>query len=155
MRALYRQLICGAAALPLITFAVTGFSPCNSTLRPGEVWLDDRGEPINAHGGGFLYEHGIYYWFGEARTARGNKGVSCYSSRDLYNWKNEGTALALADEASSPISAGNIIERPKVIYNRQTGKYAMWFHNELRGRGYSAAQTGVAVSEKVTGPYRL
>jgi hypothetical protein len=31
----------------------------------------------------------------------------------------------------------------------------MWFHNELRGRGYSAAQTGVAVSEKVTGPYRL
>ena len=119
------------------------------------MWPDDSGQPISAHGAGFLYDGGTYYWFGEARTSHGNKGVSCYSSHDLYNWKNQGIALALADDAASPISPGNVIERPKVLYNRQTGKYVMWFHNELRGKGYAAAQTGVAVADQVAGPYRF
>jgi hypothetical protein len=30
----------------------------------------------------------------------------------------------------------------------------MWFHHELKGQGYRAAMTGVAVSDKVTGPYK-
>ncbi|MCC5691552.1 hypothetical protein LH484_26610, partial [Klebsiella pneumoniae] len=29
----------------------------------------------------------------------------------------------------------------------------MWFHLELAGKGYSAARTGVATADKVTGPY--
>jgi beta-xylosidase len=29
----------------------------------------------------------------------------------------------------------------------------MWFHLELRGKGYKAARAGVAVSKKITGPY--
>jgi beta-xylosidase len=29
----------------------------------------------------------------------------------------------------------------------------MWFHLELKGQGYKAAKTGVAVSDKVTGPF--
>jgi hypothetical protein len=48
---------------------------------------------------------------------------------------------------------GSVIERPKVIHNPHTLKYVMWFHLELKGQGYSAARSGVAVSDKVTGPY--
>ena len=29
----------------------------------------------------------------------------------------------------------------------------MWFHLELRGKGYKAARAGLAISDKVTGPY--
>lgn len=46
------------------------------------------------------------------------------------------------------------MERPKVIYNERTGKLVMWFHLELKGKGYAAARTGVAVSDKVAGPYK-
>ena len=51
------------------------------------------------------------------------------------------------------VTAGCVIERPKVIYNNKTDKFVLWFHLELKGQGYSAAQTGVAVADKPTGPY--
>lgn len=152
---LNRRLFYTAGLLFAASLTLAALPPLIESFRPGEVWLDESGQPINAHGAGFLYDGGTYYWFGEARTVHGNKGVSCYSSRDLYNWKNEGTALAVADDPASPIAPGNVIERPKVIFNRQTGKYVMWFHNELRGKGYSAAQTGVAVADRAAGPYRF
>ena len=31
----------------------------------------------------------------------------------------------------------------------------MWFHLELKGKGYEAARSGVAVSDTPTGPYRF
>jgi hypothetical protein len=37
-------------------------------FRPGEVWPDTSGTPINAHGGGILLHQDIYYWFGEHKT---------------------------------------------------------------------------------------
>jgi len=46
------------------------------------------------------------------------------------------------------------VERPKVLHNPKTGKYVMWFHLELAGRGYNAARVAVAVSDTVTGPYQ-
>lgn len=130
-----------------------------NSFKPGELWLDTNGKHINAHGGGILFHKGKYYWFGEHKVAGmdGNKamvGVSCYSSKDLYNWNNEGTALAVAAAGSgSDIDKGAVIERPKVIYNEKTGKFVMWFHLELKGQGYNAARTAVAVADKVTGPY--
>ena len=30
----------------------------------------------------------------------------------------------------------------------------MWFHHELKGQGYKAAMTGVAVSDNISGPYK-
>ena len=42
-----------------------------------------------------------------------------------------------------------------MIHNARTGKYVMWFHLEPKGAGYTGAQSGVAVSDKVTGPYRF
>lgn len=127
-------------------------------FNPGQPWRDSKGEIINAHGGGFLFNDGKYYWFGEHKGegATGNQamvGVHCYSSSDLYNWKDEGIALSVVKDNTSPIVEGCIIERPKVIFNARTKKFVMWFHLELKDKGYKAAQTGVAVSEKVTGPY--
>lgn len=125
---------------------------------PGAIWPDNNGKHINAHGGGILFFNGKYYWFGEFKIEgpAGNSaqvGVSCYSSADLYNWKDEGIAMPVSSDTTSEIVKGCVIERPKVIYNAKTGKFVMWFHLELKGKGYSAARTGVAVSDKVTGPY--
>lgn len=128
------------------------------SFHPGEVWLDADSVHINAHGGGILNHNNVYYWFGEHKTeGRGGNtalvGVQCYSSEDLYNWKNEGVALAVSEEEGSEIEKGSVIERPKVIYNQKTKKFVMWFHLELKGKGYSAARTGLAVSDHITGPY--
>ena len=128
----------------------------------GETWTDTAGEPINAHGGGVLFHDGVYYWYGENRGRRTpdvrwppSPGVSVYSSSDLLNWSNDGIALATVDDEQSDITRGCNIERPKVIYNAKTGKFVMWFHLELKGRGYAAARTAVAVADKPTGPFKF
>lgn len=121
--------------------------------------MDNNGVHINAHGGGFLFFNDTYYWFGEHKTEseagnKANVGVHCYSSKDLYNWKDEGIALSVSNDSASLIEEGCIIERPKVIYNTKNKQFVMWFHHELNGKGYDAAMTGLAVSDKVTGPYK-
>ena len=147
-------LFCGAAAIS------TGKTPeKHSSFKPGEIWTDNNGVHINAHGGGILYDKGTYYWYGEHKVEgdAGNYaqvGVHCYSSRDLYNWKDEGIALKVVEgDNSHPIAKGCILERPKVVYNKKTKKYVMWFHLELKGKGYGAAQAGVATATKPTGPF--
>jgi len=129
-----------------------------SGLPNSGVWRDDHGVAINAHGGGMLHFAGRYYWFGEHKTAgdEGNLahvGVHVYSSVDLLQWKDEGIAFAVADDPKSEIARGCILERPKVLYNRRTGKFVMWFHLELPGGRYDSARSGVAVADRVTGPY--
>ncbi len=72
------------------------------SFTPNGQWLDNNGVMIQAHGGGVLWDEKTqkYYWYGEQKgenkLSDGNIaaiGVSCYSSKDLYNWKNEGMAL--------------------------------------------------------------
>ncbi|WP_445734422.1 glycoside hydrolase family 43 protein [Mariniflexile sp.] len=129
-----------------------------ASFKPGAIWEDTDGIHINAHGGGITIVGDTYYWFGEHKVAggRGNQswvGVGVYFSKDLYNWKNEGIALPMKKDSTSMLIEGSVVERPKVIFNKKTGKYVMWFHHELKGQGYDAALTGVAVSNDVTGPY--
>lgn len=144
------------AAVAAITCSCGGFKYSDQPIRSGEIWPDDRGEHINAHGGGILVHDGTFYWFGEHKSERSSSayvGVTCYSSKDLVNWKYEGVALAVEDDPESDITSGCVLERPKVIYNEATGKFIMWFHLELKGHGYDAARAGVAISDNVTGPY--
>ena len=146
------------ASLFTILFAAVNIGAQNNAFFPGKVWLDNNGRLINAHGGGIFYHNGTYYWFGEHKGERSNSawvGVTCYSSTDLYNWKDEGVALSVSKDQDSPIVEGCIIERPKVIFNEKTQKFVMYFHLELRNRGYEAANVGVAVSDNPTGPYRF
>lgn len=128
-------------------------------FTPGQTWKDNTGVHINAHGGGVLFHEGVYYFYGEHKIGGklGNTaqvGVGCYSSPDLYNWKNEGIALKVNEiDSLNDIAKGCILERPKVIYNAKTKKFVMWFHLELKGKGYDAARSGVAVSDQPTGPF--
>ncbi|HET8829111.1 MAG TPA: glycoside hydrolase family 43 protein [Pelobium sp.] len=125
----------------------------SQSFKPGEVWKDTDGKAINAHGGGILYHQGTYYWYGENRGEKRTVGVSCYSSKDLYNWNNEGIVLKTVADSTSLLQTGCLIERPKVIYNLKTDKYVMWFHHELKNQGYKAALTGVAVADSPQGPF--
>lgn len=130
-----------------------------NTIKPGQVWPDNKGRHINVHGGAILFYENTYYWFGESRLPRTERdrtlyGVGCYSSKDLLNWNNEGLALRVINDTASLLQTGCVIERPKVIFNKKTGKFVMWFHHELKGKGYAAALTGVAVSDRITGPYK-
>lgn len=124
---------------------------------PGETWLDTNGVPINAHAGGMMLHEGIYYWIGEHKLPggdnRANVGVHCYSSCDLYQWKDEGIVLPVVDDPKSDIAKGCFLERPKVIYNEKTRKFVMWFHLELLDTKYNSAHVAVAVADTPTGPY--
>jgi hypothetical protein len=135
---------------------------------PGEIWRDTDGKAINAHGGGVLFHDGVYYWYGELKEGRTylpkvNKswggtrvvtgGVSCYSSTNLYDWKNEGVVLpSVADNPDHDLACENVIERPKVIYNARTKKFVMWLHQD--SPDYQAARAGVAVSDTPVGPFK-
>lgn len=150
----------------LPTNSETKASPCE--FLPGEVWHDTDGKPINAHGGGVLFHEGVYYWYGEAKSGRTylpdcNKswggtrvdvtGVSCYSSANLLDWKNEGIVLAVVpDDLKHDLHPSKVVERPKVVHNRDTKQFVMWMH--IDSPNYAAARAGVAVSAKPTGPFK-
>lgn len=130
-----------------------------SSFTPGAIWEDSDGTHINAHGGGVLWHDGVYYWYGEHKsetTSSALVGVNVYSSKDLYNWEKVGVALSVMPDGSGhKLESGCIIERPKVVYNKKTDKFVMWFHLEHKGRGYSAAEYGVAVSDIPAGPFEF
>ena len=147
-----RKLFLILLLLPLMVAAQ------RNSIRSGELWPDEDGQHINAHGGGILRYEGTYYWFGEHKsdfTSNALVGVTCYSSKDLMNWHNCGVALSVTDERGHDIERGCVLERPKVIYNKATKKFCMWFHLELKGQGYNAARYGVAVAERPEGPYEF
>ncbi len=127
---------------------------------------DMDGNSINAHGAGILKYNNTYYLFGEIKKGKTwlvvNQswedyrvpagGISCYSSKDLITWKNEGIALKpVTGNPSNEIDTGRVIERPKVIYNGRTKKFVMWMH--IDKNDYSLSHAGVAISDKPTGPY--
>src|SRR5215471_6412336 len=99
------------------------------TIKPGDVWPDDRGQHIQAHGGGILKLGDTYYWFGEDRgqdNDREKRYVACYSSKDLAHWTFRNQVVKLADPES--FGRGWVLERPKVYYNARTRKFVMYMH---------------------------
>ncbi len=143
---------CKAVVTGLL-FATTLLCAEPPLVRPGEAWLDNRGQQIQAHGGGMLRWKGKYYWFGEDRT-EGNdperRYVACYSSMDLVHWKFRHQVVALAD----PEHLGTkwILERPKVFHNARTGKFVMYAH--LDNGSYRVARVAVLVSDRIDGDYQ-
>ena len=144
--------------LGIVVLLGYGCTQSLKTICSGEIWPDLDGVHINAHGGGLLYYGNKYYWYGEHKcdtTSAAMVGVICYSSKNLTDWKNEGVALAVEDDPHSDITKHCVLERPKVIYNEKTKKFVMWFHLELKGQGYTAARTGLAVSDTPAGPFKF
>jgi len=154
----------------VLTFSISMqvlFAQKQTDFVPGETWKDTNGNPINAHGGGLLYYNGTYYWYGEYKKGSTWRvdyvttwedyrvqaaGVSCYSSKDLLNWKFEGVVLKPnTTDKTHDLHISKVIERPKVIYNKKTRKFVLWMH--IDSEDYSYARSGVAVSDKPTGPF--
>ena len=129
------------------------------SIRPGQVWLDTEGKRIQAHGGSVLYENGKYYWYGENKERTDGKtdiwhwGVRCYSSKDLYNWKDEGIIISpdLADK-NSPLHPSSMMDRPHILYNAQTKKYVCWL--KIMHRDGTQSET-VLAADRLLGPYAI
>lgn len=129
--------------------------------RNGQKWYDDKGELIQAHGGCIIQHQGMWYWYGENKGAENVDGIarvdvigiSCYSSKDLKNWHYEGLVLPVGNEPDSLLRPECVCERPKVLYNKKSGKFVMWMH--LDDAQYCAAKTGVAIADIPTGPFRM
>ena len=120
-------------------------------MRNGEVWHNDAGATIQAHGGWILPVSGgdgagsaavTYFWYGEDYV-RG--GFSCYCSHDLASWQDCGRVL--------PAGATPVMERPRVLRCPATGRFVMWFHAD--DASYGSAQVGVAVADAPEGPFEL
>ncbi len=122
---------------------------------PGQPWRDASGAIIEAHGGGILQHAGTYYWYGEDhhRGLGNGTGIHCYASEDLLRWRDLGLALPKGELPSEYRDSG-ACERPKVIRSRATGWFVMWMHLDC-GDGYTAAEAGVAISERPEGPFSL
>lgn len=139
-----------AALVELVFETYTSFTGTN-----GARMYATNGEKIQAHGGQIQKIGDTYYWIGEDRTNeyRPMPGVHLYTSKDLYNWTDEGVVLrtmenyeqfetdeyfkslygSLTDAEKKDIyvdlwAEGCVMERPKMLYNEKTGKYVIWFH---------------------------
>jgi Glycosyl hydrolases family 43 len=139
-----------------------------SGFVPGEIWLDSKRRPINAHGGGMLYHGQTYYWYGENKIGRSwipeaNRkwdgyrvevtGIRCYSSKDLYQWKDQGLVLkAVPQDPASDLHPSKVVERPKVAFNPKTRKFVMWMHIDTAD--YQSARAGVAIADSPTGHFK-
>lgn len=151
IKSIFTVILAAASFMPIEAQNIT-------EITPGKVWADNNGKHINAHGGGIIEHNGTYYWYGENRPEKGfttEVGVEVFSSKDLMNWKDEGVALAVTEKEGDDIERGCIMERPKVVYCKKTGKFVMLFHLELKGKGYAAARVGFAESDSPTGPFRF
>ncbi|KAL7438251.1 hypothetical protein ACHAXH_009482 [Discostella pseudostelligera] len=134
-------------------------------IRPGSIFVDTEGNPINAHGGGFLFHNGTYYWYGEIKSGAtylpkqnadwgGTRvdlvGISCYTSTDLLNWEYRGNVLPSSIEIDD-LAHDKVVERPKVVYNEKTHKFVMWMH--VDSPDYQKANCGIAISDYPDGPF--
>lgn len=132
------------------------------TIRPGEPWLDNRGQHIQAHGGGILKVDDIYYWYGEDRSKDNEPGrryVACYSSKDLVNWTFRNQVFK--PSVMPDIGPRLVLERPKVYFNEKTQKYVMYMHidgpatPDDPGSDYALARVGIATCDKPDGDFEF
>ena len=126
-------------------------------IYPGEVWLDTKGERIQAHGGAVYYENGTYYWYGENKTYTDGKngiwtwGIKVYASQDLYNWDDCGYLIPpVLDDPNSALFPTKRIDRPHILKCPKTRKYVCW----IKLSGPEAAFT-IWRSDALLGPYEM
>jgi hypothetical protein len=137
----------------LLCLATITLPSAPQTITPGEVWPDNRGQHIQAHGGGIITLGNTYYWFGEDRSQGldpARRYVSCYASTDLVHWTFRNQVMKQADPGD--LGARFVLERPKVFYNARTKKFVMYMH--IDDARYALARVGVAVSDTVDGDYQ-
>lgn len=119
-------------------------------IRPGHVFIDDRGSVAQLHGAGVRHHDGRWYAWGEDKSAGDTfTAVACYSSTDLSRWRFEADALVPVE--GGDIGSDRIVERPKVL-RRPDGAWVMLLHIDTAD--YSAARVGYALADSPIGPFR-
>ncbi|HQK39871.1 MAG TPA: family 43 glycosylhydrolase [Flavobacterium alvei] len=124
-----------------------------NAIYSGTPWFDQNRNVVSAHGANIIKDKDKFYLFGEAHTDVSNAfaGFNCYSSKDLYNWKFESTALPVQN--SGKLGPNSVGERVKVMKNPKTKEYIMFMHAD--SITYKNQFVGYATSKKVTGPYEF
>jgi uncharacterized protein Usg len=145
------KIILGCIFLITIQAGYSQKSKSYEAIFSGVTWFDDRGIEVNAHGANIVKEGDSFYLFGESKSNDLNvfQGFSCYSSKDLYNWKFEKMVLSVQD--SGTLGPNRVGERVKVMKNPKTQKFVMFMHtDDLK---YKDQSVGYAVSDKIDGIY--
>ena len=129
------------------------------SFRPGELWLDTEGKPIQAHGGSIMNLYGTYYWYGENKekttgeTPVWHWGVRCYSSTDLYNWEDRGIIIPPEPEnPESTLHSYSKMDRPHILFNKKTGKYVCWL--KIMDDANKTQSMTILTSDCILGPYK-
>ncbi|GDY13756.1 glycosyl hydrolase family 43 [Planctomycetota bacterium] len=139
-------------------------------FKPGKIWNDQDGKPIESHLGGVLFDNGVYYWYGmnfdgptippktipkQAYAWFLNRGITIYSSRDLLTWKYERTVLTeVSHKPGELLQPLNGLVRPKIIKNDKTGKFVLLA--TLTSPDFETFNDViVAVSDSPIGPFEL
>lgn len=78
------------------------------------------------------------------------QNVNCYASTNLVEWTYEGALLSRTEEPGD-LGPDRVVERPKVLFNDNTGKYVLYLH--IDSRDYGEAKVGVATGDTVCGKY--
>ncbi|EGG12140.1 family 43 glycoside hydrolase [Melampsora larici-populina 98AG31] len=70
-----------------------------------------------------------WYWFGEDKE-KGYKFKGCYRSNNLLTWTR--LPNVLTSTAGTPLNENMVVERPRVLFNKATNKFVMYFHYDSR-----------------------
>ena len=129
-----------------------------NSIRPGKLWLDTDGKPIQAHGFQVFYDepNQRYIWYGENKetTKKGGtdwtRGIRWYTSKDLYNWEDRGLLIPPSEDLNEPLHPTYCIDRPHIIYCEKTGKYVCW----IKVMASEIAQFMIVMqADRFEGPY--
>ncbi|MDD5727111.1 MAG: glycoside hydrolase family 43 protein [Victivallales bacterium] len=125
----------------------------------GELYLDNKGIHINAHGAGFIRVKDTWYWYGDHKLVapwqqNAQCGVHLYTSKDLLNWTDCGFAFDIRNGINEYLKPGCVMARPKVLYCRKTKKYVLFFHWESDS-SYRDAKCGIALADRPEGPFEF
>lgn len=121
------------------------------TIKNGQLWYTDKRQTVQAHAPGFVRVGDIWYMCGEDRTKQWNPDVNLYSSIDLVNWKFE-KKIVQNGVTTPELGSSRMIERPKLLYNKKTGKFVVWCHYE--SGNYGASEAACFECDSVNGAYK-
>ena len=129
------------------------------TIRNDTVWKDDRGKEIMCQGGSLCKFGDTFYFYGWADYPGDNRHdtVTCYSSKNLSDWKFERHVATYGENGFNIIP-----DRLHVLYNESTRKYVMITKHRLpyqdpviSDNPRKAGEIGFADCETPTGDFVL
>ena len=145
------------SALIMAGIAIATSAQAYNSIRPGQRWLDTKGEPIHAHSPQIFEQNGVYYWYGENKehTVAGSNvwtwGIRAYRSTDFYNWEDLGLIIEPDTvDALSPLHYSQTLDRPHILYNKKTQKWVCWIKS-MDTDGYFV----ILQADRFEGPYSI